>query len=346
MYPVEKLKKICDAALKEIGVDKAIASEVTACLLETSLRGVDSHGVNLLPHYINAVLAGRINPKPKFKYKKTSATTGVLDADDSFGHAAGSIAMKKAILMAKKSGSGFVTVRNSTHFSACSYYSLQAAREDMIGISSTHTDSLMLSSRGRRPYLGTNPVSFTFPCEGEDPICLDMATTQVTFNYIRLAAQRKEKIKAGLAVDKEANITEDPGEVAALMPMGDYKGYGLAFVVEVLSALLSGMPFGPHVTSMYKAPISQKRKLGHFFGVVDINRFIDVSIFKKHLKQMVSEMRGEPAYDENLPVLVPGDPEKKARENRLKNGIPLTKQSVERLNAFIKERRMPEALLL
>ena len=167
MYPMARLKRVCFNILIGIGVRADVSHEVTNCLIETSLRGVDSHGINLLPHYINAVMAGRINPNPDFKFRKTSATSGILDADHSFGHAAGSLAMKKAIMMSERFGSGFVTVYNSSHFSACSYYSLQAARKDMIGIAATHTDSLMLSARGKRAFLGTNPISFTFLCEGE-----------------------------------------------------------------------------------------------------------------------------------------------------------------------------------
>lgn len=323
-----------------------VAQEVTNCLIETSVRGIDSHGVNLLPHYVNAVLAGRINPNPKFRFKKTSDTTGLLDADDSFGHAAGSLAMKKAIEMSKTCGSGFVSVYNSTHFSACAYYSLQAARQNMIGIAATHTDSLMLSARGKRPFLGTNPISFTFPCEGEEPVCLDMATTQVTFNYIRMAIQKKEKMRRGLAVDKEGRVVIDPEKVAALLPMGDYKGYGLAFVVEILCSLLTNMPYGPYVTSMYKAPISQKRKLGHFFGAINIGKFVKISVFKKRTKQLITELRNEPPFDDNLPVLVPGDPEKKAQAFRSKNGIPLAKETVEKINEFIIGRNLSKQLLL
>jgi ureidoglycolate dehydrogenase (NAD+) len=248
--------------------------------------------------------------------------------------------------MSKASGSGFVTVYNSSHFSACSYYSLQAARENMIGIAATHTDSLMLSSRGRRPFLGTNPLSFTFPCEGEEPICLDMATTQVTFNYVRLAIQNKEQIKPGLAVDSNGKIIEEPEKAAALLPAGDYKGYGLALVVEILCSLLGNMPYGPNVVSMYKAPISQKRKLAHFVGAINIGNFVEIGIFKKRLKELVTQLRNEPALDPSLPVLVAGDPEKQAQKNRLKKGIPLAGQTVKKINEFIIEYKLPQSLLL
>lgn len=346
MYPKNKLEKVCLEILLSIRVRQDVAREVTNCLLETSLRGIDSHGLNLLPHYIDAVLGGRINPNPNFKFKKTSDTTGLLDADHSFGHAAGSLAIKKAIEMSNISGSGFVSVYNSSHFSACAYYSLQAARQDMIGIAATHTDSLMLSARGKRPFLGTNPISFTFPCEGEDPVCLDMATTQVTFNYVKVAIQNKQRVKFGLAVDKDGKITKDPKTAVALLPIGDYKGYGLALIIEILCSLLGNMPYGPNIVSMYKAPLSKKRKLAHFFGAINIGKFIKVGIFKKRLKGLITELRNEPPLDPRLPVLVPGDPEKQAQEFRLKNGIPLTEQTVKKINHFVIKQRLPQELLL
>lgn len=346
IYPSNKVERVCREILLSIGVRSDVAEEVTCCLIETSLRGIDSHGVNLLPHYIAAVEAGRINPYPNFRFKQTSDTTGVLDADDSFGHAAGSLAMKKAIEMCRKSGSGFVSVYNSTHFSACAYYSLQAAMQNMMGIASTHTESIMLSARGKRAFLGTNPITFTFPCEGEDPICLDMATTQVTWNYVKLAIQNEEKIKPGLAVDKNAEIVCDPEKAAMLLPMGDYKGYALAFVVEILCSILSGMPDGHHLTPMYNSPLSEKRKLGHFFGAIDIGKFIEIDVFKKRLKNLVTDLRNEPAVDPSLPVLVPGDPEKHARAFRKKNGIPLSKQTVRMINKFIIERKLSKEIYL
>jgi ureidoglycolate dehydrogenase (NAD+) len=346
MYPMARLKRVCFNILIGIGVRADVSHEVTNCLIETSLRGVDSHGINLLPHYINAVMAGRINPNPDFKFRKTSATSGILDADHSFGHAAGSLAMKKAIMMSERFGSGFVTVYNSSHFSACSYYSLQAARKDMIGIAATHTDSLMLSARGKRAFLGTNPISFTFPCEGEEPVCLDMATTQVTWNHVKKASQSGQRLRYGVAVDKEGRTTDDPDKAAMLLPMGDYKGYALGFVVEILCGLLANAAYGPDIVSMYRDSISRKRKIAHFFGAINIDNFISAKVFKKRLKEMVSRMRSEPPADPALPVLVPGDPEKTAQEIRMKNGIPLTEETVRGINKFIIEKGFSKKLLL
>ncbi|MFH0988274.1 MAG: Ldh family oxidoreductase [Parcubacteria group bacterium] len=346
LYPTSKVAMVCRELLRSCGVRQDIADDVTACLIETSLRGVDSHGVNLLPHYLEVVRGGRINPNPNFKFTQTSPTTALLDADDTFGHAAASFAMKKAIEMSRVSGSGFVSVYNSSHFGACSYYSLQAARENMIGIATTHTSSNMLSTHGSRPFLGTNPISFTFPCDGEDPVCLDMATTQVTGHHVKMAKESNQLMEGGVAVDSQGNITDDPSLVAALLPAGKYKGYGLGLVVEILCSLLPNIPFGRNIVSMSKAPMSQKRKLGHFVGAIDIGKFVAVDTFKKRLKELVTELRNEPSLDPSLPVMVAGDPEKQAYEFRSKNGIPLALQTVGKINDLIVTLGLPKDLLM
>ncbi len=117
-YSHTKLKNICVELLLSEGIEKKIASEVAGCLIQTSLRGVDSHGIRLLPYYVRVARSGRINKNPKCEFKNTSHTTGIYNADHTYGHAAAAFAMKEAISMAKKSGSGFVVVKNSTHFSA------------------------------------------------------------------------------------------------------------------------------------------------------------------------------------------------------------------------------------
>jgi len=174
----EVLKEFCKAALTKKNVRTDVIAHVSESLIQTSLRGVDSHGIRLLPHYLRAIDSGRINPKPSYNFTKTSNSTVKLDADHTFGHAAGAEGMLKAISLANKNGMGSIVVYNSTHFGAAAYFSLLAANQNMIGISFTHADSLMLSYFGKRAYFGTNPICFAAPCEGEEPFCLDMATSR------------------------------------------------------------------------------------------------------------------------------------------------------------------------
>lgn len=343
-YPHEKLKVVCNKILSSLDIEASIAHEVAECLIETSLRGIDTHGINLLPHYVKVIRSGRINKKPKIRFNKKNITCGVLDADHTFGHAAASFAMKEAIKMSDEAGAGFVVVKNSTHFSACSYYSLQAARRDMIGISATNTDSIMIPTRGSKPYLGTNPISFAFPCKDEEPICLDMATTQVTWNKVKKAKIDGIDLDGAWAIDSKGTPTKNPQQAIGLSPVGLHKGYGLALVVEVLCSMLTDGPFGPYIPAMFGDSLSEKRYLSHFLGAIKISNFIDIDLFKTNIKKMVMELRSKPTLDTNLPILVAGDPEKIFEKKRLREGIPVEDYVVDQIKSIIEEQGLSEQI--
>lgn len=331
------LKEFSRNVLLRAGVREDVAEHVTEGLVQTSLRGVDSHGIRLLPHYVASIKGGRINPEPKMKFRKTSPSTGILDADHTFGHAAGIEAARKAIGLAKKAGSGHVAVCNSSHFGAAAYYTLEIAGKDMIGMSFTHADSLMKTYAGKRAYLGTNPISFAVPIEGEGPFCLDMATTLYNFNKVKRMREKKIAVPEGIGADAEGNETTDPHKIAMLLPIGGYKGYGLALMVEVLCSLTTGMPFGRHISSMYKAPLSEKRKLGHFISAIRIDCFQEPAVFKKRMRRLLEELRREPPLVKDELVQVAGDPEKRIAAERAVNGIPLSEEELSEFRQMGKE---------
>lgn len=319
--PVQKLKRFVKEVLLKAKVRKDVADYVAEGLVQTSARGVDSHGVRLLPHYLKGVKGGRINPNPNYKFKRTSASTGLLDADHTFGHAAGMEAAKKAIEFAIDAGTGHIAVYNSSHFGAAAYYALEIANHDMIGMSFTNTDALIKTYAGKRPFLGNSPICFTAPCKDEEPFCLDMATSVVTFNKIKQLREEGLPAPVGAGFDSEGIETTDADEITMLSPIGGYKGYGLSMMVEILCSLLTGMPYGFHIPKMFEAPMNEKRFLGHFISAMRIDCFQDKEIFKKRLSLMMSELRNEPLLNRDIPIQVAGDPEKKSAETRSKKGI-------------------------
>lgn len=319
----EQLQQFSGKVLEACGARSDVAFHVAEGLVQTSLRGVDSHGIRLLPHYLEALQGGRINPDPQFHFEQTASAVGRLDGDHTFGHAAGSEGMKHAVEMAGQAGIGAVAVYNSSHFGAAAYYALQASKQGFIGFSFTHADSLMHSFGGTRAYFGTNPICVTVPCKDEEPFCLDMATSRVTWNKILLHRETQEPIPSGWGIDSKGRECQNPQDVSSLQPIGDYKGFGLAMVVEILCGLLTGMPFGRHITRMYADPIDRKRNLGHFYMAFQIDCFGDADAFKSRLRQLMNEVRNEPALDTEEPVLVPGDPEKHTAAERGRTGIPI-----------------------
>lgn len=335
------LESFALGALKAKGVRDDVAFHVAEGLTQTSLRGVDSHGIRLLPHYLNVAVSGRINRNPDYKFEKTAAASGRLDADHTFGHAAGSEGIKRAIQLAEDAGTGTVAIYNSSHFGAAAYFALQAAQKGYIAFSFTHADSLMNSYGGTRSFFGTNPICMAVPCKGEEPFCLDMATSRVTWNKILHHREMGQSIPESWAVDKDGNGNPDPNQVVSLQPIGDYKGYGLGMMVEILCGLLTGMPFGHQISSMYKAPIEEKRYLGHFVMVWRLDCFGDAGFLAERMKQMMDEVRAEPAADKNQPVMVPGDPEKIAAKERTETGIPIPLQLWETFEGFSRDLNVP-----
>jgi ureidoglycolate dehydrogenase (NAD+) len=270
------------------------------------------------------VEGGRINPEPHFQFEQTSAATGVLDADHGFGHAAGMEAMRRAIALARESGAGHVVVRNSSHCGALGYFAEEACRHDMIGTAMTHATARLRSHNGRQAFFGNNPFCWAAPMLGEDPFCYDGAQSGITFNEVKRHQEEGLTLPPGMVADAQGCETTDPTAADQLLPIGDYKGFGLAMMVDVLCALLSGMPAGPDVSKMFDDPMHRRRKLGHYFAALRIDVFQPVERFKAEIARLAARVRAEPALSPDAPVMVPGDPEKTVAADRRKNGLSLS----------------------
>jgi ureidoglycolate dehydrogenase (NAD+) len=318
--------------LKLAGLDDYSLNAVTTGLCETSLRGVDSHGVRLLPHYFNSAVSGRKNPNPKFKVTKTFPSIAHLDADSAFGHAAGMKAIDIAIEMANVQGIATVAVSNSSHPGAMASMALKAARKGYIAFAFTHADALILSHGGTRPYFGTNPICFAAPRKECEPYCLDMATSIVPWNRVLLNRNSNLPLEPGIAADELGNPTLDPHNASAVMPTGSYKGYALSSMVDILCGVYTGMAFGRAIPAMFTTEMTEQRKLGQFYMVMRCDGVISDKEFKHFMQQMTDEVRAEPAKDGGS-VMLPGDPQITCANNRMQEGIPLDNST---LDAFIK----------
>jgi ureidoglycolate dehydrogenase (NAD+) len=316
------LKPILVQHLSATGAEPESVDHVVASLLQTSLRGVDSHGIQLFPHYVRASRAGRINVSPRIIVENTGTSTAILDADHAFGHRAGANAIDLAIDLARKTGAGIVSVRRSSHFGAASYFALRAATQGLLGFSFTNADALVKAFNARTAVFGTNPICFTAPLEHEEPLCLDMATSLVSWNKVRSRLTVGEPLARGWAFDAVGEPTEDPALAKSLSPVGGYKGFGLGMMVEVLCGLLAGGPIATELLPMFTSPIGARRSLSHFLMAIDVSRFVDVGVFRNRLQALVAQIRAMPATADS--VMVPGDPEKKAFSERSLNGIPVT----------------------
>ena len=345
-YSHIKIKNICVELFKKKKVSKNIYNSVVNCLIESSLRGVDTHGIRLLPHYLKVIDTGRINIKPNIKIKTTNKTTAILDADHTYGHYACELGVQKAIKMASKNGSGFVVIKNSTHNSAGAFYSLQPANKGMIGISFAHSTQGMIPTNSKEKFFGTNAFSISFPCKNEDPICLDMATTQISWNKVLNYLSQGKILEGNFAVDKKGNQTNNPKLAYGLLPTGMHKGFGLGMLVEMFCALLSNGPYGPDLTDMFEEKsLSKRRNLSQFVGAINISDFINLNKFKERSREMVNRVRKLKSINSHR-VMVAGDPEKLTKKKRLKEGIPLNKELIYEYNELIEIYKLDKKFLL
>jgi ureidoglycolate dehydrogenase (NAD+) len=315
----KKIQAWAISAFKSSGVSQEDAEIITNALVNTSLWGIDSHGVARITHYLGRLENGTINKTPHLNLIRTAAATAQLDGDDGHGIVIMTNATKHAINIAKESGVGVVGIQNSSHCGAIGLYTRQITEAGMVGMAFTHADALVVPHGGKKPFFGTNPISIAFPTEKNDePICLDMATSIVPWNYMMNAKREKLKVPLGLGVDKDGNETVNSEDIVAVKPMADYKGYALAFLIDMLCGPLNGMNFGPNMTSMYR-DLNKKRKLGSLVLAIDPARFGGRDNIRMIGTAIINQVR---THGDN--VLFPGQPEYISKKIRQEKGIPIS----------------------
>src|ERR1700720_3911327 len=349
VFPIEALREFSTRVFLHYGVtenDAAQAADVLAC---ADLRGIDSHGVARLHTYFDMLSLGRINPRPQINVVRSTPSTATIDGDNGLGLVVGPQANRIAMDMAEKAGSGWVSVCNTNHFGIAGYYVLQALERDMIGWAMTNSSKLVAPLWGMQRMLGTNPLAIAFPAKEEPPIVIDMATCAAAYEKIEMARRKGESIPLGWAIDNQGRDTtnpDDPVNGGCLLPLGSdresggHKGYGLAMMVDVLCGVLSGSnwgPFCPPFALRQEIPTSSVGKgIGHFFGAMRIDGFIDRDSFKSQVDEYIHVFRAaKPAPGTNGP-LIPGDPEREAERTRRDKGVPLILPVVEELRGISK----------
>jgi LDH2 family malate/lactate/ureidoglycolate dehydrogenase len=320
---INALKELMRDTLNKKNLTGEAILHVTESLIQTSLRGIDSHGINLFPHYCRAVDSGRIARDSKIKINKTAESSAVIDANNAFGHHAGAVGIDLAVELAKTTGMGAVGVKNSSHFGAAAYFALRAAEKGFIGLSFTNGDPLVKAYASKDAFFGTNPICFAAPLASEGPFCLDMATSLVSWNKINNYRRVNRPIPSHWAFDKEGKPVTDPHLANSLSPIGEYKGFGLGMMVDILCAALIGGITSKDLLPMYTSPIGAQRKIGHFFMAIDISKFNLLTTFTRDLQNMVDRIRSLPGLDDHQKLMVAGDPEKNSAKERIVSGIPM-----------------------
>lgn len=320
------------ACLEKVGVPHQEAKLVAESLVQTSVWGIDSHGVLRLTHYLRRMTIGSIKPAAVPVVTRTGPVTAQVHGEDGLGIVHATLAMEVAIEMAKESGAGIVGVGHSSHCGAVGLYTRMAAREKLIGIAMTHSSSVVIPHGGKHKYFGTNPISFAFPRAGGEPFTLDMATSQVAWNKVLNAKIEGRALDPGIAVDGKGAPTVDATKAEAAIPLGGpiygYKGYGLAFMIDLLCGALNGMTYGRHINSMYEE-LESPRKIGHCVMAIDPGRFAGADTLEASVDAAIADVKAQPGE-----ILVPGEPELIAQEERRVKGIPIDDEALKDMDAW------------
>ncbi|HEU5193489.1 MAG TPA: Ldh family oxidoreductase [Methylomirabilota bacterium] len=356
--PAERIRAQLTGVLRAWGMSDAHADTTAAMMLETDLRGVDSHGISMLPTYDRAFRAGRLNTRPVFKTLREGPSMALIDADASLGHPVSVHAMNLAVDKCRESAVAVVSVVNSHHFGAAGCYARIAAERGVIGMVTSATRGVsMVPTFAAEPVMGTNPLAFAAPAKRNPPFQLDMATTTVAAGKVKVYKLNHHALPEGWVVDAKGQPVTDPEEAfkyvferpeGGITPLGGpkeaggHKGYGLAVMVHILGGVLCGASFSP-LRNKSQGP-SDPHNLGHFFMAIDPKAFRAPGAFEDDLDQVIDTLHAAKPADPAQPVLVAGDPEMATRSERLRDGVPVPDDLMDQLRAVARSAGVPFVL--
>jgi LDH2 family malate/lactate/ureidoglycolate dehydrogenase len=288
------------------------------------LFGVHTHGVSRLESYAERVKAGGAKARPDIRVERGAPSIARLDGDRGLGPHVGMRALETAMEMARESGTGIVFARDSNHFGAIGPYNYLAAREGFASIIGSNSSTTIAPTGGRDARVGNSPIGFGVPRPGGDPIILDMAVSVVARAKIRDALKAGKPIPDTWATDREGNPTTDPKAAldGFLLPIGGYKGYGLALVVDLFAGVLSGAAYLTRVQTWVDAPAT-RQDLGHFFFVIDTSRLGSTAWLAERMDDFVEILHSTPPADAAKPVMVPGEMQMERFEQQRRDGIAM-----------------------
>jgi len=312
-----------------LGEESAAAATAAEALVRADMRGVSTHGVNLLRMISKRAAAGMLRIPTKVDVVREDDTTAVLDGNDGLGQVAGYRAMRLSVEKAKLHGLGMVALRNTNNIGALGYYTSTAASSDgVIAVAMTNGNSSVAPFGSADPFFGTNPFSVAIPVAGERPIVLDMSSSVVARGKIRLAALGGKSIPEGWALDEAGQPTTDPKRAleGSLLPLGGPKGSGIAMMIDILAGVLSGSSYGRRLKSFHE--LQGPTGVGATFIAIDAGRFIDPAAFSATLRAYVLEIKGLRKQKGMEEILVPGELEFRKEEASRDSGIEVPDEVV------------------
>ena len=320
----DRLERLIAAVFQTVGASAADAPTVARHMVGANLAGHDSHGVQLMPTYVERVQRGDIVPGAPHEVLDETATTARVDGHWGFGQVVSERAMALAIQKAQTANVSAITVVRQAHVGRVADYPLMAARAGMIGMmfcDSGRTAKQVVPFGGREARLGTNPLCIALPSDLEAPVFIDMATSAAAANKISVYRSRGQSLPAGWIIDREGNPSTDPDDYAhggALLPVGGtqgYKGYGLGFMIEVFTGILTGLGFG--------VDPSGRHNDGSLMLAINPAAFRPAETFRAEVAAFARYVKETPPAPGVSEVFYPGEPEWHTEQARRRDGIPV-----------------------
>lgn len=355
LVPAETCRAQIASILSAWGMAPEAVRVTAEVMVETDLSGVDSHGISMLMDYDDSRAKGRLNLQARPRVMRESPVTALVDADAGLGHPPSVMAMELAVAKARATGVGVVAVRNSHHFGAAGYYAAMAPRQGLLGLVTSATRTIgVVPTRAAVPVLGTNPIAFAAPAARNRPFVLDMATSTVAANKVKVYDLQGKPLPPGWVLDGAGRPVTDPSEawetvmkrpeggltpVGGTAEMGSHKGYGLGMMAHILGGVLSGASFSP-IRVRTQRP-QDPDDIGHFFMALDPKAFREEGAFEADLDDALDVLHAAPPADPARPVLVAGDPEAESRARRLREGIPIPPSLAAQLRAVCERAGVP-----
>jgi len=347
-FPAATIHRQISEVLRAWGMPPEVVRTAADIMTDTDLAGIDSHGISMLMLYEEALGLEQLNPKPNPRVVRETPVTALLDGDAGLGHVSASMGMRLAIDKARSAGVGIVSVFNSTHFGAAGYYAAMASRRGLLGlVTCTTRGNPVLPTRSAVPVLGTNPIAFAAPARRNRHFLLDMSTSTVAQNKVKVYDFEGRPLPPGWVLDEDGYPVTDPalamdlvtvrhvGGMTALggtSEMSSHKGYGLSVMVQILSATLAGGSFTP--IRRRTQGRGDPDNIGHFLMALDPTVFREEGAFEDDLDEVIDVLHAADPVSEDEPVLVAGEPEALSREERLRTGIPVSASLADRLRAI------------
>ena len=325
-----KIKKIIKNIFIKFGLNKEHALICSDAIINAELVNAHSHGLARLKMYCDRIEKNVINPKPKFKKRKISQSITHIDADNSIGFVAADIGIKEAIKNAKKTGIGLVGIKNSGHYGLSGYYAEMAVKKNLIDFCFTNAHPAIAPHGAKKSLFGTNPICFGAPTSNKIPFILDTSVSVINRGKIRVAAKNKKEIPEGVALDKFGNPTTDPKKAleGVQLPIGGFRGSGLAWMVDILSGVITGAHHGGKVKDPFD-DFSGPQNVGHLFLTIKPNLFL--VDYKKRINENISRIKKLPKIRGVKKILYPGQNKYSRYKKNIRKEIKISKKVSEEI---------------